>query len=145
MKRVSITLCAAFAVATLGWAVLAAPPLPGAIFTTTVDGTIVNENVRYEAKEDVYLDGGPGPQAPAKAAGLPEGNYYFQVTDPSGKDLLSTDHISCRQIHVNAAGVIDFVYAGETFVKAKGVWGTTACQHNQGVDVDHAELGAITV
>lgn len=36
---------------------IAAPPLPGAIFTTSVDGTIVNENVRYEAKEDVYLDG----------------------------------------------------------------------------------------
>ena len=55
--------------------VQAAPPLPGAIFTTTVDGTIVNENVRYEKKEDVYLDGGPGPHAPSTAAGLPAGEY----------------------------------------------------------------------
>ena len=45
-----------------GSIVSAAPPLPGAIFTTTVDGSIVNENVHYEAKEDVYLDGGPGPE-----------------------------------------------------------------------------------
>ena len=67
----------------------AAPPLSGAIFTTTVDGAIVNENVRYEKKEDVYLDGGPGPNAPSTAAALPMGEYYFQVTDPSGKDLLS--------------------------------------------------------
>ena len=94
---------------------IAAPPLSGAIFTTTVDGTIVNENVRYKTKLDVYLDGGPGPNAPASAAGLPEGDYYFQVTDPSGKDLLSTDHISCRKIHVNADGVIDFVYTGTNF------------------------------
>ena len=44
------------------------PPLSGAIFTTTVDGAIVNENVHYLAKEDVYLDGGPGLNAPATAA-----------------------------------------------------------------------------
>ena len=129
-------------------AVYAAPPLPGAIFTTTVDGTIVNENVRYEAKEDVYLDGGPGPNAPSTAAGLPEGDYYFQVTDPSGKDLLSTDHISCRKIHVNEHGVIDFVYEGTNYVYINGKnggWEPISCEHNQGVDADHAELGAITV
>ncbi len=120
-------------------------PLSGAIFTTTVDGAIVNENVHYLAKEDVYLDGGPGPNAPAKAAGLPEGDYYFQVTDPSGKDLLSTDHISCRKIHVNDHGVIDFVYSGTSYVKSKGSLVTEPCQHAQGVDLDHSELGAITV
>ncbi len=32
----------------------------GAIFTTTPDGTVVNENVRYTQKIEVYLDGGPG-------------------------------------------------------------------------------------
>ena len=60
-----------FLTATLSFA---APPLSGAIFTTTVDGSIVNENVHYEAKEDVYLDGGPGPNAPVGAAGLPAGD-----------------------------------------------------------------------
>ncbi|MDV6250727.1 hypothetical protein [Vibrio sp. EA2] len=64
--------------------------LDGAIFTTTPDGGIVNENVRYESKEEVFLDGGPGPNAPGHAAALPAGEYYFQVTDPSGKCLLSS-------------------------------------------------------
>src|SRR5262245_44664955 len=53
----------------------------GAIFTTIFDGTKVNGNP-YDAKEDVYLNGGPQNQ---KDPGLvPDGNYYFQVTDPSG-------------------------------------------------------------
>ncbi len=116
--------------------------LSGAIFTTTVDGSVVNENTRYDAKTDVYLDGGPGPHAPASAAGLPEGNYYFQVTDPSGQDLLSSDAVDCRRVHVSAAGVIDTVYPGTTYVKVKGVYAAAACQHASGIDIDH---GATTV
>ena len=84
----------------------AAPPLSGAIFTTTVDGSIVNANVQYQSKCDVYLDGGPVPNAPVGAAGLPAGDYYFQVTDPSGKKLLSTDPVSNRRFTVSAAGII---------------------------------------
>ena len=56
----------------------------GAIFTTLPDGSEVNYNI-YAAKEDVYLDGGPGVGAPQDAAGLDDGRYVFQVTDPSGK------------------------------------------------------------
>lgn len=118
--------------------------LSGAIFTTAVDGSRVNQNI-YESKEAVYLDGGPGPNAPVSAAGLPEGNYYFQVTDPSGKDLLSSDHISCRKVHVNMKGVIDAVLPGTNYVWQKGSWVATPCQHKQGVDKDHANDGAITV
>lgn len=131
--------------------VLAAPlvalaaNLSGAIFTTTVDGSVVNENVHYETKPDVYLDGGPGPNAPASAAGLPEGDYYYQVTDPSGQDLLSTDHISCRRVHVNAAGVIDTVYPGTNYAKVKGSYAGSTCLHASGTDVDHTEEGAVTV
>ncbi len=67
------------------------PPLKGAIFTTKADGVIVNENVRYEDKTEVYLIGGPpSPNAPNSAAALPDGDYYFQITDPSGKCLLSS-------------------------------------------------------
>src|SRR5260370_11587254 len=80
--------------------VSAAPPLPGAIFTTNVSGTRVNQN-QYVNKCDVYLDGGPGANAPATAAGLPDGDYYFQVTDPSGNTLLSTDAVMFRQLHVS--------------------------------------------
>ncbi len=111
----------------------AAPPLPGAIFTTTADGTVVNGNVQYGSKCEVFLDGGPGPNAPAGAAGLPAGDYYFQVTDPSGKQLLSTDPVSNRRFTVSANGVI---------TAYTGVGGPP---HPIGADQDHPELGAITI
>lgn len=128
----------------LGTHQVLAGPLPGAIFTTLEDGTRVNANI-YEAKEDVYLDGGPGLNAPSGAAGLPEGDYYFQVTDPSGKVLLSMDAVKCRRIHVNSNGVIDYVYPATCPQKIKGQWVEVDCTHLTGVDVDHADLGAITV
>ena len=99
----------------------------GAIFTTLPDGSAVNFNI-YADKDDVYLDGGPGIQAPATAAGLDDGTYVFQVTDPSGKVLLSQDEARCRQFTVSG-GVIDGVVA-------------TGCEHQTGLDVDH---GAVTV
>jgi hypothetical protein len=45
----------------------------------------------------VYLSGGP---QNTSHAGLADGTYYFQVTDPSGKTLLSTDNAVCRQLNV---------------------------------------------
>ena len=98
----------------------------GAIFTTTVDGSRVNANI-YGAKGDVYLDGGPGEKAPSSAAALPAGSYVFQVTDPSGKHVLSLDDISCRSFHINGSGVIDAVTGG-------------ACSHATGLDRDHGGL-----
>ena len=62
----------------------AEPPLPGAIFTTDSTCTGVNLNI-YNDKADVYLDGGP---AHPGAAGLPDGSYCVQVTDPSGQTVL---------------------------------------------------------
>lgn len=97
--------------------------ISGAIFTTDKYGTRVNANI-FQDKKDVYLDGGPGPNAPASAAGLPDGWYYFQVTDPPGKTLLSTDAITDRQFHVTG-GLIDLVV-----------------DHATGEDLDH---GAFTV
>jgi hypothetical protein len=79
-------------------------PVSGAIFTSDSSGEPVNLN-HYASKEDVYLNGGPGINAPDDAAGLPDGTYYFQVTDPSGRTLLSTDLIECRQFTV-VGGVI---------------------------------------
>jgi cysteine-rich repeat protein len=103
----------------------------GAIFTTLPDGSAVNHNI-YQAKEDVYLDGGPQGGSPSSAGALDEGDYYFQVTDPSGKTLLSQDDISCREIHVSDDGVITAV-------------GAAGCSHLTGSDVDYSSLGAITV
>ena len=115
----------------LGAAVVSAPLIAhapsGAIFTTVADGSEVNFNIDPN-KDAVYLDGGPGPGAPQTAAGLDDGRYVFQVTDPSGKRLLSTDAAKCRQFDVNA-GIITGVVA-------------TGCQHQTGFDLDH---GATTV
>jgi len=99
----------------------------GAIFTTLADGSEVNVN-QFPSKEDVYLDGGPGIGAPPTAAGLDDGTYVFQVTDPPGKVLLSTDPAHCRRFTVSG-GVISGVVPD-------------ACQHLTGFDVDH---GATTV
>jgi hypothetical protein len=120
-------------VASFFWQVPAGAAVPGAIFTTDVNGSIVNANVQYASKCDVYLDGGPGNHAPAGAAGLPSGDYYFQVTDPNGQTLLSTDPVSNRRLHVSSSGVID-AYTG-----------TGGPVHPTGIDQDHPELGAITI
>ncbi|HEX4595000.1 MAG TPA: hypothetical protein VH157_12030 [Bryobacteraceae bacterium] len=84
--------------------------LTGAIFTTNSNGTVVNGN-QYDSPCSVYLDGGPGLHAPAHAAGLPDGGYYFQVTDPSGKTLLSTDPVANR--HFIVSGGIITAYVGD--------------------------------
>ncbi len=120
---------AAFASAIPASAAPPITPLSGAIFTTDASGVPVNLNI-YAAKQDVYLNGGPGINAPAGAAGLPAGTYSFQVTDPSGKTLLSTDLVACRQFTVDASGTL-------TSVAPSG-----ACAHAIGID---AEQGGITV
>ena len=106
------------------WAPLGAHAPSGAIFTTLADGSEVNVN-QYPSKEAVYLDGGPGIGAPPTAAALDNGTYYFQVTDPSGKTLLSTDSIECRRFRVTD-GLI-------TYEPGPGC--TTP--HATGVDQDH--------
>jgi hypothetical protein len=80
----------------------------GAIFTTNPDGTVVNANI-YPSKDDVYLDGGPGPNAPQDAAGLDDGLYVFQVTDPSGKHLLSEDPAGCRVVEVSEGVIVEVI------------------------------------
>ena len=60
-------------------------PNPGAIFTTNVACNGTNINI-FTSKSDVYVDGGPAHEG---AAGLPDGYYYIQVTEPGGA-LLGT-------------------------------------------------------
>jgi hypothetical protein len=93
--------------------------LSGAIFTTNIDH-FVNANV-YDFKTDVYLNGGPRPNAPCTAAGLPNGVYYFQVTDPSGGMSLHdlSDLITDRKVEV-AGGVI-VAYLGNNADRIVGV------------------------
>jgi len=66
--------------------IFAAPPLPGAIFTTNSDCGGVDLNI-YASKDLVYLNGGPSHPG---AANLPPGSYYVRVTNPSGSQVLGT-------------------------------------------------------
>lgn len=77
----------------------------GAIFTTLPDGSSVNANVQYTEKIEVYLDGGPPGNAPTSAAGLDPDIYVFQITNPAGNILLSSDPAKCRLARVNNRGV----------------------------------------
>jgi hypothetical protein len=72
--------------------------IAGAIFTTTHDGATVNGN-NYASKLDVYLNGGP---QNCISPGLPNGNYYYMVTDPSGSVLLSLDSVFDRKFSVTS-------------------------------------------
>jgi hypothetical protein len=105
--------------------------LSGAIFTTDSTGTVVNGN-QYNSPCSVYLDGGPGVHAPAHAAGLPDGTYYFQVTDPSGQQLLSTDIVMNRSFQVSGGVIVAYT----------GVGGPV---HVTGPDQVDPQLGAITI
>jgi hypothetical protein len=56
----------------------------GHVFTTDVACSGTDLNI-YGDRQAVYLDGGPHHEG---AAGLPDGNYWVKVTDPSGVTLL---------------------------------------------------------
>ena len=71
-------------------------PVAGAIWTSDPNGERVNGNL-YTNPRKVYLAGGPHKET---AAGLPDGIYYFQVTDPAGKLLLSKDAPADRMFTV---------------------------------------------
>ncbi len=100
--------------AVLVWAFVAFAALPhpasanvsGAIYTTNADSSMVNENL-YANKDDVYLSGGPRPPS-CSSPGLEDGTYYFQVTDPNGSTLLSTDPLDCRVVTVTNGVVADY-------------------------------------
>jgi hypothetical protein len=124
MLKCSVVLLVLFAVALPSYA-----QLSGAIFTTDPTDSEVNVN-NYASKGLVYLNGGPGLHAPTNAAGLPPGIYYFQITDPPGKTLLSTDPVTCRQFTVGTGGFI-------TDVNPSG-----ACAHKTGGD---SATGGVTV
>jgi hypothetical protein len=86
-------------------------PVTGAVFTTNRTGTFVNGNV-YDDAHGPYLNGGPRPNSGnCTAAGLANGDYYFQVTDPSGSELLSTDTLDSQRRFTVTGGIIT-AYAG---------------------------------
>jgi len=111
----------------IAFALPAMAQVNGAIYTTNSAGTSVNGNI-YDAKTDVYLSGGP---QNTKDKGLvPDGNYYFQVTDPSGAVLLSLDNVKCRVVVVSNGRV-----SGVPGDNAGG-FGDPTCYHMPGTQND---------
>jgi hypothetical protein len=94
--------------------IFAAPPLPGAIFTT--DGTCTGVNVNiYGSKADVYLNGGPSHPG---AASLPDGSYYVRVTNPGGDVLLGTSVGSGNETpFVVSGGVANCIQLSAVLIK----------------------------
>ena len=100
----------------------------GALYTTTVSGATVNGNI-YVNKADVYVSGGP--QNKNDPGLVPDGFYYYQVTDPSGSVLLSTDPITCRVVYVKS-GRVEGVPGTDGSDPTAGGFGTQACYHDNG-------------
>src|ERR1019366_9065366 len=90
-------------VVVFGSIAIAQVQMTGKIYTTNFDGTTVNGNI-YDTKNQVYVNGGPQNENPNGIQ--PDGTYYFQVTDPSGAVLLSTDDVTCRQLVVSGGRVV---------------------------------------
>lgn len=121
-------------------------PVHGAIFTTLPFGQSVNANVQYTRKIEVYLDGGPR-NPNALAAGLNDGLYVFQITDPAGKNLLSQDPARCRVVQVKGGVILGTVPANripglgasdDTWA-VPGTNGKKAC-HVESAEADGASL-----
>jgi hypothetical protein len=119
-------LCVVSLGATL-WSPARADDDRGAIFTATLDGSPVKRQI-YDSKCAVYLATGPGRHAWGRGKGLPRGEYYFQVTDPSGKQLLSTDPVANRRFKV-----------------VQGVIVSHSGTHPTGIDQKNWKFKAITI
>jgi hypothetical protein len=125
-KKLVIILTAALMAAMLlgGAAIASAAPMPGAIFTTDIDGS-VNIN-QYDAKCDVYLNGGPRREG---SAGLPDGYYYIQVTTPNGVVLgfsnTAAVYVSGGEFDPGAVLLCDILYTASSGFTEKGYDDTT--------------------
>lgn len=83
----------------------AAAQVQGAIFTTNASGSQVDGNI-YPDFTAPYLNGGPNNAQCSAGALVPDGDYYFQVTDPSGGTLLSNDAVEPNRRVTVTNGVI---------------------------------------
>jgi hypothetical protein len=114
-------------VITLLLAVIMAAPVfagnTGAIWTTNAAGNTVDQNL-YDAKWDVYLNGGPH----GNGQGLTPGAYYVKVTTPDGEILGKTLTAS---VAVDANGELphvqlwDILFRASTGYAEKGFDNTT--------------------
>jgi hypothetical protein len=101
----------------------------GAIFTTGVGCTGTNVNV-FAAKDEVFIDGGPGKQG---SAGLTDGSYFVKVTQPDGTllgySLTAVAHVTngefdqCYQLSAIVVSATDGITPGfDTTGNVDGVY-----------------------
>ena len=102
----------------------------GAVYTTDSAGAAVNENI-FNGAGSVYINGGPNN---SNSSGLPANQvFYFEVTDPSGRTLLSKDVAACRQVQTDGNGRIS------------GVVNDSACPTPHAVGTTDAANGGVPV
>jgi uncharacterized surface anchored protein len=93
-----------------GDAEAAITPASGSIGTVASASPARPQGV-FGRREDVFLAGGPLTSPCFFPAYLPDGNYYFQVTDSTGKTLLSTDVVSERAVTVKGGVIASYAAA----------------------------------
>ncbi|MCW3489287.1 MSCRAMM family protein [Dethiobacter alkaliphilus] len=129
-KTLSILLTAALVLmnfATLG---IANSPMTGAIHVTDSEGRAVQAN-HFNDKCEVYLNGGPSRPG---AAGLPDGEYYVQITNPSGALTLGTSAGSENEKPISVTnGDFDDLYKVCEIVYSNGEPGYDDTDNNGGV------------
>jgi len=103
LRLLALCLCASTVLAQSG----------GSTFVLNRFGQHVQGN-SFSRNDGVYISGGPA--STCLAPGLVDGDYYFQITDPAGTVLLTTDSIQERRVRV--AGGIFAKYLGGTRVSA---------------------------
>lgn len=96
-------------------AVKIAASFSGAVYTTDSVCSGVDLNI-YSDKEDVYLNGGP---SHGGAGGLPDGQYYVQVTEPDGSLLgTSVDSSDETPVEVVSGEFVECYQLSEILIKA---------------------------
>jgi hypothetical protein len=105
-RKVLATVAPAVVVLGLG-AAIAAQGNSGNVFVTTSAG-VVPEGGLFASVQAPYLNAGPRGNAKCSSSsgGLADGEYYFQVTDPSGRMLLSSDAVQDRSFRVAGGRIV---------------------------------------
>jgi hypothetical protein len=152
MKKLAILVIALAGFAVLGASQASAAGMSGAIFTTDVScvGTNVNQ---FAAKDDVYLDGGPHHTG---SAGLPDGTYYVQVTEPNGTQLgtsvpnqpvnvINGSFETCYQLSAIVTKTSDSTPGFDTTSNGGGVYKVWVCNssdfsHQDGCKTDNFKI-----
>ncbi|MEP6539998.1 MAG: hypothetical protein ABJF23_32020 [Bryobacteraceae bacterium] len=125
MKSKSLTCLRATVLAAICALPLAAQ-FSGSLKAVLPDGSKAAGDI-FDSKARVFFSAGP---QNAKSSGLPDGRYYFQVTDPSGAVLLSNDAAVCRQVVVSGGGLAGaFDPVTQTLESAGSPLDTTNCEH----------------